>query len=77
MDLIRKTNFQTQNYKVTDKIYWHYDTLNEILLQLYIVGLSSEKNNTNVSPYDVSGKKKKKYAYVDLIQSNLIIIRCV
>jgi hypothetical protein len=50
MDLIRKTNFQTQNYKVTDKIYWHYDTLNEILLQLYIVGLSSEKNNTNVSP---------------------------
>ena len=77
MDLIRKTNFQTQNYKATDKIYWHYDTLNEILLQLYIVGLSSEKNNTNVSPYDVSGKKKKKYAYVDLIQSNLIIIRCV
>lgn len=77
MDLIRKTNFQTQNYKVTDKIYWHYDTLNEILLQLYIVGLSSEKNNTNVSPYDVSEKKIKKYAYVDLIQSNLIIIRCV
>jgi hypothetical protein len=71
MDLIRKTNFQTQNYKVTEKIYWHYETLNEILLQLYIVGLSSEKNNTNVSPYDVSEKKKKKcICWFNTIQFN-------